>query len=253
MKKTEAMTNASFTMNDKGVVLETDAPSSPYTLVIPKEATGFTISALECIGALNDIRVEEGNARYRAECGCLINRETETVIYAVQGATVPDGVKVIGNCAFNWQPERTETDMNPFRLPDGLRKIAYRAFVIDSENKIHIIIPASVEYVGIMALMIRKCGGDGICEVTFLGDPELETGVFGTKAELDDVEYILIKRGMIDGEDDPELCTIDRSDVHRKMPGVLYPKPENYLIHAPEGSSVAAYCAEYGIPCKTFH
>lgn len=199
-------------------------------LVIPREADGFLDDVLFGMDGVTAIEVEESNARYRAENCCLIDKTTETVIYAGQGAAVPAGVKAIGPCAFNWDSNRTGTNMNPFRLPDGLLEIGYRAFAITSDDKIHIIVPVSVKTVGIMSFMM-KCGEDhqGLCEVTFLGDPELETGVFGTRQELADVGW----------------------DILHQLPGCVYTQEDEILVHVPEDSSVAAYCEKYKIPCVT--
>lgn len=216
-----------LTLDEEGIVTEIDGRHERTRLFLPKEAIGWDNPEV-VIGVLPDcIEVEEGNPYFRAESGCLIRKEDNAVVLVARGATVPDGVEIIWDNAFCWDDD-APTSFNPLRLPHSVREIHYRAFAVTSDEPIHIAIPKSVEYVGLMALM-AKCG-EQTWRVTFAGDPELETGVFGTKAELTDVDW----------------------DILHSLPSSYYTKPEHLLVTAPEGSGVMEYCRKYGIPCKPF-
>lgn len=241
------MEKAEITMDQKGIVDYICADGNGL-LTVPKDARGFTADALLLLDEVKEIVVEEGNPRYRAEGCCLINAETETVIYAGENAVVPDGVKVVGACAFHWDDDRTSMDLDPLRLPDGLKEIRYRAFAVSSERKIHIIVPASVERVGLMAFMMH---GAGVSEVTFLGDPTPEIGVFGTKAELFGIEHFMLRRGVIDGDGASEEQAEEATQVLRQVPECICTKPESILVHAPADSEMAGYCKHYGIPFES--
>ncbi len=193
-------------------------------MVMPKEATDILIESLMFCDP-DEVAVEAGNPRFYAKSGCLISKE-DWLIFACRGAEIPYGVKKIGHCAFNWSYDRTGAAWDPLRLPDSVREIAYRAFAVTSETPIHIVVPQSVEEVGLMAFMM-KCGEDsnGLCRVTFLGDPELTIGVFGTKRELADVD----------------------NDLLHQLPSVIYTNPEQLLVRAPRGAKVHDYCEHYGL------
>ena len=208
-----------------GLVTEIEMPEEGGgRMIVPKEATSFDVDWLGLCDP-DEIAVEAGNPRFYAQSGCLISKEGR-LIFACRGAEIPYGVKKIGHCAFNWSYDRTGAAWDPLRLPDSVREIAYRAFALTSEDPIHIIVPQSVEKIGLMAFMM-KCGEDwaGLCRVTFLGDPQLEIGVFGTKRELADVD----------------------NDLLHQLPSVLYTNPEQLLVRAPRGAKVHDYCEHYGL------
>lgn len=213
-------------LDESGLVTEVGDSAERTRLYLPKEAVGFADPEVLIYVAPDCIEVEEGNPSFRAESGCLIRKADNAVVLVARGATVPDGVKIIGDNAFCWYDD-PGTSLNPLRLPRSVREIRYRAFAVRTDAPIHVAIPKSVEYVGLMALM-AKC--KGVCRVTFAGDPELDTGVFGTKAELMDTEW----------------------DTLHKLPECVYTRPEDLLVTAPKGSGVMEYCRKYGIPCKRF-
>ena len=198
-------------------------------MVVPKEVCGFHREALEFLSP-DKLEVEPGNETYYAQSGCLINRETKTLVFTCRGAEIPAGVERIGESAYSWEYDKTGTPLEPLRLPDSVREIAYHAFGMWSDDPIHIIVPEATEYVGPMAFMM-KCGEnrDGLCRVTFLGDPEIAVGAFGAKREMEQAA------------EDYEWDTL------RQLPSVLYTQPENMLICAPAGARVHAYCERFGL------
>ena len=215
-----------FTMqaDPNGLVTEIETPENGGRMFIPKDATSFLREALIYCDP-ETIKVEPNNPRFIAQSGCLINKEGR-LIFACRGATIPYGVKEIGDNAFSWENDKTGMELDPLRLPDSVRLIDYRAFAMSSEEPIHVVVPQSVETVGLMAFMMR-CGedGEGLCSVTFLGDPQLATGAFGTKQELSDAA----------------------EDVLHKLPGCVYTQPEWMLVRAPRGAKVHDYCERYGL------
>ncbi len=208
----------------EGLVTEIEKPENGGRMVVPKDATSFIREALGFCDP-EAIKVEAGNPRFIAQSGCLINKEG-TLLFACRNAVIPYGVKAIGENAFCWEDDKTGMDLDPLLIPDSVREIAYRAFALTSEEPIHIVVPQSVEAVGLMAFMMT-CGEDraGLCRVTFLGDPELTIGVFGTKQELADVD----------------------SDLLHQLPDVIYTQPERLLVRAPRGAKVHDYCEHYGL------
>lgn len=198
-------------------------------MVVPKEVRGFHREALSFLSP-DKLKAEPGNETYYAQNGCLINRETKTLVFTCRGAEIPEGVEQIGESAYCWEYDKTGTPLDPLRLPDSVREIAYHAFAIQSDDPIHIIVPEGTEYVGPLAFMM-KCGEnrDGLCRVTFLGDPEIAVGAFGSKREMEQAaeEY--------------------QWDTLRQFPSVLYTQPEQMLICAPAGARVHAYCERFGL------
>ena len=172
------------------------------------------------------IEVEDGNETFSAVNNCLIRSSDKTLVMGCNNSIIPEdgSVEIIGACAFNFAQDLTKMNPNPLVLPNTIKEIRYRAFAVYAENDIHIIVPESVEKIGLMAFMMKS--GTKKCTVTFLGSPELETGVFGTKAEANDTDY----------------------EIYKTMPDCIYTLPNELLVRAHANSGVIDYCKKYGIP-----
>lgn len=197
-------------------------------LWIPREVTGFAPEVL--IGCAPEaIEVEAGNPAFRAQGNCLLSRDGSTLVLACKNSVLPeDGSLVrIGDGAFNWALDLSELALDPLRLPASVRVIGRRGLALYSENAVHLLAPASVERVEVMALMMRSDDPRG-CTVTFAGSPLLVPGVFGTRAEAADTE----------------------DESYAGLPPILFTHPDSLLVQAPAGSSVLVYCARYGLPAE---
>lgn len=206
---------------------EVDGVVTPFdgVLYIPAEVTDLFCSD-SVIGCYpEDIVVEESNQVYCAKEHCLFTKDgRELLMISRKTATMPCDTKSIGSSAFALVCDTPEN--YPPVLPQGLEEIQYRAFAADADVPVTFVVPDSVKEVGLMAFMIRTPK----TTIEFVGDPQLELGVFGTKAEL---------LAMPD----------DFWPILKTLPEVLYTKPETLHIVAPKGSNVATYCKKYGIPC----
>lgn len=211
---------------EEGVITGMEMPKErPARLFVPKDAVGFDGEMMIC-GNPDAIEVEAGSPVYTARNNCLLSADGKTLVLACKNSVIPDdgSVEVIGDMAFNYPQDLSEMPLDPLVIPDGIKRIGYRAFALYSDSPIHIIVPASVERVECMAFMMRS--ETGACRVTFRGSPELEPGVFGTKAEAADSDH----------------------PVYHEMPSIIYTEPDKIAVDAPAGSSAAAYCSKYGIP-----
>lgn len=175
------------------------------------------------------IEVEEGNPYYHVVNNCLIDNN-KVLRFACKNSIIPDdgSVEVIGPLAFNYPVDLTEMKLDPFIIPNGVKRIDYRAFAIVSSNKINIIVPESVKYIDLMAFMLNSGNEEECCEkasITILGSPVLETGVFGTKNESYDANY----------------------EPYKKLPERLFTNPDRLLIKSRKNSSVIDYCIKYGL------
>ena len=90
-----------------------------------------------------------------------------------------------------------------------------------SANSVKITLPESIKKIAPLSFFIHS---ENI-EITFDGDPELEVGAFGTKAESEDSDI----------------------SVYKAMPPILYVKQENIKVICPKNSNVEKYCKKYGI------
>ena len=107
---------------------------------IPAGVTSIGTGAFSHCAALRTLTVDEGNKNYYAEKGCLINRESGTLVSAVNGFSFPaDGsLKTIGDYACAGLASLTEVT-----LPESVTTIGGWAFK-DCENLRVVTIPADV-------------------------------------------------------------------------------------------------------------
>ena len=227
-------------------MLRVDEPSSDGTLpeyelieaclFIPKDVTGFSDDPefLESLIGFDPlaIEVEEGNEVFAAVNNCLIRKADRTMILGCRNSRIPGNglVEHIGSCVLCSPIELNEIDLTGFEIPYGVKTIGYRALANVCDDDISIAVPDSVEKIEAMGLMMIPEEGRS-CVMTFMGSPELESGVFGTKAEAEDSKY----------------------DAFKTMPDILYVKPEKLLVRGLKNSSVEEYCKKYGIPFEVMN
>ncbi|MDE6075781.1 MAG: leucine-rich repeat domain-containing protein, partial [Clostridia bacterium] len=80
------------------------------------------INIFRYCSALESITVAEGNPTYKAEGGCLIERETNTLLVGTVNAVIPQYVVTIGSYAFH------ERDIESVNIPENVEKIVTNAF-----------------------------------------------------------------------------------------------------------------------------
>ena len=202
-------------------------------LYIPKEVVGFSDDPefLESLIGFNPetIEVEEGNEVYEAYNNCLIRKADKTMIMGCSNSYLDDSshIEHIGPCALCAPLTLDEMDLENLQIPEGIKSIGYRAFANQSEEHISIIVPDSVEKVGCMAFMMSAGSpeDDKKCTITFYGSPELEIGVFGTKAESEDSDF----------------------GIYKELPETIYQNPKKLVVRGLKNSSVEEYCKKYGI------
>lgn len=166
-------------------------------LYIPAEVTNLPLKGLSGYDP-EVIEVERGNEAYYSERNCLIELGTRKLIFGCSNSEIPEKrVITIGSQAFA---------------------------SLSRARGLQFDIPKCIERMEAMALAIpHECG---LCEFSFEGSPELEIGVFGTKAEA--------------AESDDE--------VFGNMPEDYYKDPESIIVKGEKGSSVEAYCSRFSIP-----
>ena len=149
-------------------------------IVIPPKAVKFGDNIMGSIMWLahhpkEKIEVEEGNPVFYMQGGCLIDRNTKTLVLAEIGATIPaDGsVEHIGEYAF-CDRAKIHSFHNDAKIdglliiPDGVKTIGFSAFE-DCTSIFGLVIPASVEQISPSAFN----GCDGLeCIAVRKGNPK---------------------------------------------------------------------------------
>ena len=110
-----------------GVIVYVD--ESDKNLFIPKEVVGIDYENGLLVGVdfvFESITVEQGNTEFYVLNGCLIWREKQAIIFAVEGAEIPaDGSATkIGACAFAYHKNLKEIE-----IPACIKKIGSGAFM----------------------------------------------------------------------------------------------------------------------------
>ncbi len=117
-----------------GIIVYID--ESDKNLFIPKEVVGIDYENGLLVGvdfAFESITVEQGNTEFYVLNGCLIWREKQSIIFAVEGAEIPtDGSATkIGACAFAYHKNLKEIE-----IPACIKKIGYGAFMQTGLEKV---------------------------------------------------------------------------------------------------------------------
>ncbi len=103
---------------------------------IPASVTA--VERMAFTAGLDEITVDPNNKRYMTECGCLIDRRTGKLVYACDGASIGDSVKIIGSKAFDSNKKLCAVD-----IPEGVTTIENGAFDGCTEMT-HVSIPSTV-------------------------------------------------------------------------------------------------------------
>ncbi len=112
---------------------------------IPKSVEYIEPKAFEGMYGLREIDVDEENAAYVSEDGCLYSRDKKILVCVRKDAEnfdVPEGVTTIGDCAFDGCKS-----LKSVRLPDGLTLIGEEAF-LNCENLSSVRLPETVRSIG---------------------------------------------------------------------------------------------------------
>ena len=108
--------------------------TSPRQVIIPASVQEIGRNAFRGISELEDIRVEEGNAFYdsRNNCHALIESASSTLLKGCNNTIIPNGIKSIGEGAFEWCYQLTNIS-----IPQTVTEIGISAF--DGCNKLQAI------------------------------------------------------------------------------------------------------------------
>lgn len=117
-----------------GIIVDIDENDNK-NLFIPKEVVGidFDSDGVVVYEKFESITVEQGNTEFYVLNGCLIWREKQTIIFAVEGAKIPaDGSATkIGACAFAYHKNLKEIE-----IPACIKMIGYGAFMQTGLEKV---------------------------------------------------------------------------------------------------------------------
>lgn len=108
------------------------------SITIPACVTFFEIDAIMYCRNLESITVSEDNLVYHSENNCIIETETNTLVFGCKGSKIPDGVVNIGDNAFFYCEDLTE-----ITIPESVTHIGWNAFS-DCVSLTSITIPDSV-------------------------------------------------------------------------------------------------------------
>ncbi len=90
---------------------------------------------------LEEITISENHPRYYSENNCIIQRDTQTVIFGCKNSIIPEGVRGIGLSAFSNAPITSIT------IPSSVTKIEVSAFAYCTNLK-EIFLPTTVKEIG---------------------------------------------------------------------------------------------------------
>ena len=121
--------------------------SSLTSIVIPDSVTSIGYSAFSSCSSLASIIVDEGNSAYKSIDGNLYSKNGKELIQYAAGKentrfTIPDGVEIIGNCAF-----KDCNVLKTINIPDSVTSIGNSAFCRCS-SLTSIVIPDIVTSIG---------------------------------------------------------------------------------------------------------
>ena len=266
-----------------------------YNTAIKELQVGKEVSSLKGtlygLDTLEKIEVEEGNESYISEDGVLYNKEKTTLIRYPESKTditeykVPDGVKIIGESAFNGNktiikielPKSVQsikeyafiycTGLEEIKLSEGLEEIGREVFEYCSGIK-KADIPDSVKEIGTEAFYscgsleevvlgkgLKSLGGSAFryCEkltkLTVKGNIEsIDSSVFYNTAikELQVGKEVSSLKGTLYGLDTLEKIEVEEgNESYISEDGVLYNKEKTTLIRYPESKTDIT---EYEVP-----
>lgn len=166
-------------LHDGITTIERDAFRDCYslqTLYIPTTVTYIDPSALFLCTNLKDIAVKEANPRYAIINGCLIDKESNTLMHVVPGFSIPDDGSVlkIGTNAFAGR-----SDITHLTIPEGVTVIEAHAFYCVGSLQ-SITLPSTLQSIGYNCF-----NANGLKEVTIPeGITQIEDNTFNYCSDL---------------------------------------------------------------------
>ena len=135
--------------------------TSVTKISIPKSVEKIGDSAFLLCSSRESITVDKDNPYYYSEGNCLIEKSSKTLILGCDNSVIPDGVKIIGDSAFE-----SCTALTSVIIPDGVTIIDAYAF-LHCSSLTSVIIPDSVKtiyrnvFTGANNLIIH-CAADSV-------------------------------------------------------------------------------------------
>ena len=141
----ESLKNIDLPSTLKTIDDEAFSGSGLTSIVIPKNVDKIGILG---IGSrkLQSIDVENGNIKYTSQGNCLIDIESDSLIYGIDNSIIPNSVKIIGYKAFY------NCEFNTIEIPNSVEIIGKSAFE-DCKNLILIGLPEKVKSIESCAFM----------------------------------------------------------------------------------------------------
>lgn len=195
--------------NDCPVLESISLPSTARYLGLINVDSGTYISVILKCPTLKSITVAENNPYIKTESGCVIEKETNAVLFGTANAVIPDYVTEIKRCAF------TGSGIENIRIPASVSKIERTAF--NSCKKLKEVIFENGELTTLGVSYFPLFGGcvslervvlpDNLTVIyghTFSGCTSLREVVFGNKLQTIDALAFT-------GCDNIEICEIPAS------------------------------------------
>ncbi len=131
----------------RGDLFRTEA----FRISIPRTVTAIRSGTLPYANTFSEILVDKANPVYTVKDDMLINRKENSVVCYAGRSTrthiqIPDGIEEIHNNAFNIAYNAVSVT-----IPDSVKRIGEDAFSFVEQTFKQLVIPATIEYMGIRA------------------------------------------------------------------------------------------------------
>ena len=125
--------------------------ASAFRISIPRTVTAIRSGTLPYANTFSEILVDKANPVYTVKDDMLINRKENSVVCYAGRSTrthiqIPDGIEEIHNNAFNIAYNAVSVT-----IPDSVKRIGEDAFSFVEQTFKQLVIPATIEYMGIRA------------------------------------------------------------------------------------------------------
>lgn len=115
--------------------------SSITKLQIPASVDKIESNALNKCDGIAEISVDPKNAVYKSDGNCLIETESDTVIFGNKTSRIPNYITTIGGSSFS------DSEISVAVIPNGVKTIESQAFAGCKKLRC-VYLPDSVEYIG---------------------------------------------------------------------------------------------------------